>query len=105
MNQRFKHLFRKYLDNSCSREEFNELFAYMEQQGDTNSLDKLVDSLLKEQEAAKTLPRKKLFPAIAVAASILVVLLGAAWWLSQPTAVAIAENRNTVDVVTTISKT
>lgn len=80
MNQRFKHLFRKYLDNSCSREEFDELFAYVEQEGGQHSLEELLESLSREPEAERPSFRKKLLPVFAVAASVLVIVTGA-WWL------------------------
>ncbi len=105
MNQRFKYLFRKYLDNSCSREEFNELFAYMEQESDNNSLDELLKTLPQEKENRRVLLKNRLFPAFAVAASILVVLAGAGWWLRgnslQPAGKEVVE---TVRLAQTISK-
>ncbi|WP_290798518.1 FecR family protein [Flavihumibacter sp. UBA7668] len=105
MNQRFKHLFRKYLDNSCSREEFDELFAYMEQQGDQNSLDGLLESFSEKQEPIESLPGKRLLPRIAVAASILVVLSGAVWWFSQQRSLPVKDVlNNSVASVTTISR-
>jgi ferric-dicitrate binding protein FerR (iron transport regulator) len=105
MNQRFKHLFRKYLDNSCSREEFDELFAYMEQQGDQHSLDELLESFSEKQELIESLPRKRLLPRIAVAASILVVLSGAVWWFSQQRSLPVKDVlNNSVVSVPTISR-
>lgn len=83
MNQRFKHLFRKYLDNSCSREEFNELFAYMEQEGNQDSMEAVLKSLTEEQEPERSVRRKWLLPAITAAASILVVVAAFSWWQTQ----------------------
>jgi ferric-dicitrate binding protein FerR (iron transport regulator) len=83
MNQRFKHLFRKYLDNSCSREEFNELFAYMEQEGNQDSMEAVLESLTQEQEPERSVRRKWLLPAMAAAASILVVVAAFSWWQTQ----------------------
>lgn len=83
MNQRFKHLFRKYLDNSCSREEFNELFAYMEQEGNHDSMEAVLKSLTQEQKTERSVRRKWLLPAVSVAASILVVVAAVIWWQTQ----------------------
>jgi ferric-dicitrate binding protein FerR (iron transport regulator) len=33
MEERIKHLFRKYLTNTCTREEFEEVFQYLQQEG------------------------------------------------------------------------
>lgn len=79
MNQRIKHLFRKYLDNSCSREEFDELFAYVDQERGERSLDELLEYMLKESGESGFRYRKKRMHVFAMAAAFMVVMLAIGW--------------------------
>ncbi len=45
MEERIKYLFRKYLNNSCSKEEFDELFGYMQ----TMESDSVIREILQQE--------------------------------------------------------
>jgi len=82
MNERIKYLFRKYLDNTCSREEYNELFASLK----PNNYDAAVEEAFKQVELQPVhiMPAGKNYrKALAIAATIVVVAAATVLWYSR----------------------
>jgi transmembrane sensor len=107
MDERIQYLFQKYLDNTCTRKEFEEFLAYVNQSGHDEQLRALIrkvyeqsgreaassDSYVDEagnlvvppaalpEPAASPRPRKsKRILAFAMAAMVVLVAGGYVWW-------------------------
>ena len=50
MEERFRYLFKKYVDNSCSREELEEFFTFVQKAGHDNQLRQLLKDVYHEHE-------------------------------------------------------
>lgn len=83
MNKRLKHLFRKYLDNSCTKEEFDEFFAIVEQEADQQSLEEVLSAMSEDKQVVRPMNRNRMLTAITVAASVILVAAGGWWWSGQ----------------------
>lgn len=107
MEERIKYLFRQYLENTCSREELEEFFAYIRQSEHDailrNRIRALYDAIRKNpslqtfvDESGNLLltepepwivakgPRKKRRPVTLVAGTFVLVIAGLLWMLSRP---------------------
>ncbi len=71
MNKRIRHLFLKYLNNTCTREEFEEVFDYINSQG-VIVTDEMIRSVYEEDIGKR---RKKKTMLLQVAASIMVITI------------------------------
>ncbi len=78
MEERTKYLLRKYLDNTCSKEEFDEFFSYIRNNNET-----VIHEALGRAITPEAVPRKRYIkPALlAVAAAILVIFITGTAWL------------------------
>jgi transmembrane sensor len=91
MEERIKYLFRQYMDNKCSQEEYEEFFSYVRQSeydevireqvkaayaqtGDTSYIDEMGNLVLLHPKRR----RMRMMPAIAAA---VIVLAAAAWFM------------------------
>ncbi|RYG06327.1 MAG: DUF4974 domain-containing protein [Chitinophagaceae bacterium] len=77
MNKRIENLFKRYLDDTCTREEFDELFDYIKQ--DNNELtEEMVEKFYGKQVYQVAGRRRFFIPAIA--ASVLVIVCALVWY-------------------------
>jgi transmembrane sensor len=110
MEERIKYLFRQYLNNSCTKKEFDEFFSYIndaahnelirelikkayEETGRSNPSPTYVDErgnlvltepVWDEQPVAKVQTRKKKRVVVAIAASVVVLLACTIWFMNRP---------------------
>jgi transmembrane sensor len=110
MEERIKYLFRQYLNNTCTKKEFDEFFSYIneashnelirelikkayEETGQSNSSLTYVDErgalvipepAWNEQRVTNVQPRKKKRVFIAIAVPVVVLLAGVGWFLKGP---------------------
>lgn len=82
MEERIKYLLRKYLDNDCTKEEFEEIFLQL-QQVDRDILigNSIEEAYRQELKAPVAIKHYKAF--IAVAAAILILIIAGASWLMR----------------------
>ncbi|MET0242733.1 MAG: FecR domain-containing protein [Flavitalea sp.] len=82
MNKRTENLFRRYLDDTCTREEFDELFDYIKQ--DNNELtEEMVEKFYAKQ--SHPVPGHRRFVIPAIAASVLVMVCALTWYIAGRT--------------------
>src|SRR5687768_10755457 len=110
MEERIKYLFRQYLNNTCTRKEFEEFFSYINEATHNELIRELIRKAYEETaQAGSSLTyvderghlvltepawdekriagapsRKKNWPLIAIAACVAVLLAGIAWFMYQP---------------------
>ena len=110
MEERIKYLFRQYLNNTCTRKEFEEFFSYIneashnelirelikkayDETGQPNSSLTYVDErgnlvltepTWNERSIAKARPQKKNRVIITMAATVVVLMAGFTWFMYQP---------------------
>jgi transmembrane sensor len=106
MEERFTYLFRKYLDNTCTRKEFNEFFSYIRDAAHDEKIRELVNKVYAEsglehssytyvdesgnlvltappvEEPAPRLRKKRIYLAAAICAGILCTVW--LWWPFKP---------------------
>lgn len=58
MQERIQYLFKKFLNNTCSKEEFEEIFAFIKMAESDNEIRALLDATLAVYETANTDPEK-----------------------------------------------
>jgi ferric-dicitrate binding protein FerR (iron transport regulator) len=73
MEERIKYLLQKYLNNSCTKTEFDELFQYIKQ----NDAESIIKESMGHEYGLKLVPHKKIFSTtvLSIAASILVIII------------------------------
>jgi transmembrane sensor len=110
MEERIKYLFRQYLNNTCTKKEFEEFFSYIneashnelirelikkayDETGQSNSSLTYVDErgtliipepAWNEQQVTYVQPRKKKRVFVAIAATVVVLLAGFGWFANRP---------------------
>ncbi|MBO9634770.1 MAG: FecR domain-containing protein [Chitinophagaceae bacterium] len=87
MEERIQYLLRQYLDNTCTKQEFDELFACLEQMDDHSPQREQLLQVLLDQPSAQTPFRAyKRLPAwlMPIAASVLLLAGAAAWVYFSP---------------------
>lgn len=106
MEERIKHLFRKYLDNSCTKEEFNEVFSYLHKGERELVIENAVEEAYREE--IQPVPKKRyLRPYYSIAAAILIIFIsGAAWFIinNNKTETLVAQDMLAKKTVTKITE-
>lgn len=76
MEERIKYLLQKYLNNDCTKEEFEEFFHYIQQ----NDAESIVEESMGREYGLKLVPHKKIFSrtVLSIAASVLVIVIAGA---------------------------
>jgi transmembrane sensor len=80
MEERIKYLFRKYLSNTCTKEEFDEIFFHLQSRDNDVSIGKSIEEAY-EQEYSSPVTRKNYRPLLSIAAAILIIILAGTAWL------------------------
>lgn len=110
MEERINYLFRQYLNNTCTKKEFEEFFAYINEASHNELIRELIkkaydetgqsnssltyvneggtliipEPAWNEQQVTRLQPRKKKRVFIALAASVVVLLTGVGWLMNRP---------------------
>lgn len=108
MEERIKYLFRQYLNNTCTRKEFEEFFSYINEASHNELIRELIKKAYEEtgqssltyvdergnlvltepawnkQPVAKGRTHKRNRAIIAVATCVMVTLAGAVWFINRP---------------------
>jgi transmembrane sensor len=110
MEERIKYLFRQYLNNTCTKKEFEEFFSYINEASHNELIRELIKKAYEEsglsnpsltyvdergnlvitepawneQPLAKAPPRKRKHIFIAMAACVVVLLAGFVWLINRP---------------------
>ncbi len=80
MEERIKHLFRKYLIIPAQEEEFNEVFSYLHKGERELVIENAVEDAYREE--IRPVPTKRyLRPHYSVAAAILIIVISGTAWL------------------------
>ena len=83
MEERIQHLLRKYLDNTCTKQEFDELFACLENLEDDSPVRESLQQVIMEQPIRLAAKKRKPW-LIPVAASILIMATALTWFYFSP---------------------
>lgn len=83
MEERIQYLLRKYLDNTSTKQEFDELFACLENLEDNSPLKESLQQVIMEPPVRLTAKKRKPWM-IPVAASILVMATALTWFYFSP---------------------
>lgn len=80
MEERIKYLFRKYLNNSCTRDEFDEIFSHVRDRDNDISIGKSIEEAY-ERELYPSAPKTRYRAILSIAAAILLIVLAGGVWL------------------------
>jgi transmembrane sensor len=81
MEKRFNYLFRKYLNNTCTKEEFDEVFDFLK----LPENDPMPGIVIRDVYDKEVRPKRTRNVSLSIAASILVLLIaGTSWILLTP---------------------
>ncbi len=78
MEERIKYLIRKYIDNACTKEEFDEVFNYFKESDNNFTIDNIIDEYYRLESGANV--RKKRIPIYSVAAAVLILIVSVTIW-------------------------
>lgn len=80
MEERIKYLFRKYLTNTCTKEEFDEIFSHLHQRNNDILIGKSIEEAYR-QEHRSPATRKNYRPILSIAAAVLIIIFAGTAWL------------------------
>jgi transmembrane sensor len=109
MEERIKYLFRQYLNNTCTKKEFDEFFSYLNEAAHNELIRELIKKAYEEtgrlnpsptyvdergnlvltepawhEQPVTTVQTRKKKPIVAIAASVVVLLVSSIWLMNRP---------------------